>query len=110
MIDILEIICIFSMFLVGVLFPLGMMIYMIVIFIKEETEINKLIKKSSQLQKFDKRSKTMFELVSYCVIGGCLVWTLGLMFFLCIESTNDEAELEEICHRHAMKEWQKEEM
>ena len=55
MIDILEIICIFCMFLVGVLFPLGMMIYMIFIFIKEEIEINKLIK-SSQLQKFDKRS------------------------------------------------------
>ena len=56
MVDILEIICIFCMFLVGVLFPLGMMIYMIVIFIKEEIEINKLIKKSSQLQKVDKRS------------------------------------------------------
>ena len=53
MIDILEIMCIFSMFLVGVLFPLGMMIYMIFIFIKEEIEINKLIKKK---QKIDKRS------------------------------------------------------
>ena len=56
MIDILEIMCIFSMFLVGVLFPLGMLIYGVVIFIKEEIEINKLIKKSSQLQKVDKRS------------------------------------------------------
>ena len=56
MIDILEIICVFSIFLVGVLFPLGMMIYLIVIFIKEEIEINKLIKKSSQLQKVYKRS------------------------------------------------------
>ena len=44
MIGILEAICIFFMFLVGVLFPLGMMIYMIVIFIKEEIEINRLSK------------------------------------------------------------------
>ena len=56
MIDILEIICIFSMFLVGFLVPLGMLIYGGVIFIKEEIEINKLIKKRSQLQKVDKRS------------------------------------------------------
>lgn len=56
MIDILEIICIFSMFIVGILFPLGMIIYGAVIFIKEEIEINKLIKKSSKLQKVDKRS------------------------------------------------------
>ena len=56
MFDILEIICIFSMFIVGVLVPLGMLIYGVVIFIKEEIEINKLIKKSSQLQKVDKRS------------------------------------------------------
>lgn len=46
MIDILELICIFSMFLVGVLFPLGMLIYMVIIFIKDEIEINKLIKRS----------------------------------------------------------------
>ena len=44
MASILEAICIFCMFLVGVLFPLGMMIYLIVIFIKEEVEINKLSK------------------------------------------------------------------
>ena len=44
MVSILEAICIFCMFLVGVLFPLGMMIYMIFIFIKEEIEINKLSK------------------------------------------------------------------
>ena len=43
---------IFGMFLVGVLFPLGMIIYGVVIFIKEEIEINKLIKKA----KIDKRS------------------------------------------------------
>ena len=44
MVSILEAICIFCMFLVGVLFPLGMMIYLIVIFIKEEVEINRLSK------------------------------------------------------------------
>ena len=44
MINILEIICVFSIFLVGVLFPLGMLIYMTVIFIKEEIEINRLSK------------------------------------------------------------------
>ena len=44
MVDILEVICIVCMFLVGGLFPLGMMIYMIVIFIKEEIEINRLSK------------------------------------------------------------------
>ena len=46
MIDILEIICVFSIFLIGVLFPLGMLIYMVIIFIKDEIEINKLIKRS----------------------------------------------------------------
>lgn len=45
----------------------------------------------------------MIELISYCIIGGCLVWTIGLVFFLCIESAQDEQELEEIYHQHAMK-------
>ena len=44
--------CILGMFLVGVLVPLGMLIYGVVIFIKEEIEINRLIKKA----KIDKRS------------------------------------------------------
>lgn len=44
MASILEAICIFCMFLVGVLFPLGMMVYLIYIFIKEEIEINRLSK------------------------------------------------------------------
>ena len=44
MANVLEAICIFCMFLVGVLFPLGMMIYLIYIFIKDEIEINKLSK------------------------------------------------------------------
>ena len=52
----------------------------------------------------------MFELISYCIVGGCLLWILGLMFYFCIESAQDEQELEDICHRHARKEWQKEEM
>ena len=48
MASILEAICIFCMFLVGVLFPLGILIYLAVIFIKDEIEINRLIKKSGQ--------------------------------------------------------------
>ena len=44
MASILEAMCIFCMFLVGVLFPLGMMVYLIYIFIKDEIEINKLSK------------------------------------------------------------------
>ena len=44
MIGILEGICIFCMFLVGVLFPLGILIYMTIIYIKEEIEINRLSK------------------------------------------------------------------
>ena len=49
----------------------------------------------------------MFELISYCIIGGCLVWNLGLVLYLCIENAQEEAELEEILRRHARKEWQK---
>lgn len=45
----------------------------------------------------------MFELISYCIIGGCLLWNLGLVFYLCIESAQEEQELEEIYHQHAMK-------
>ena len=47
----------------------------------------------------------MIELISYCILGGCLLWTLGLMFYLCVESAIDEAELEDICHQHAKREW-----
>ena len=50
----------------------------------------------------------MFELISYCIIGGCLIWNLGLVLYLCIENAQEEAELEEILRRHARKEWQKE--
>ena len=47
----------------------------------------------------------MIELVSYCILGGCLLWTLGLVFYLCIESAQGEAELEDICCHHTRKEW-----
>ena len=47
----------------------------------------------------------MIELISYCVIGGCLVWTLCLVLYLCIEDGQEEAELEEILRRHTRKEW-----
>ena len=47
----------------------------------------------------------MIELISYCIIGGCLLWTLGLVLYLYIESAQDEQELEDICHQHARKEW-----
>lgn len=50
----------------------------------------------------------MIELISYCVLGGCLLWIIGLMFYFCIESAQDERELEEIYHQHAKREWQKE--
>ena len=46
MIEILEITSIVLMFLVGALFPLGMLIYMVIIFIKDEIEINRLTKRS----------------------------------------------------------------
>lgn len=52
----------------------------------------------------------MIELISYCVIGGCLLWTLGLVFYLCIESAQDEAKLEDVYRQHAKREWQKEEL
>ena len=47
----------------------------------------------------------MIELISYCIIGGCLIWNLGLVLYLCIEDAQEEAELEEILCRHARKEW-----
>lgn len=49
----------------------------------------------------------MIELISYCVLGGCLLWTLGLVFYLCIESAQDEAKMEEVYRQHAKREWQK---
>ena len=37
-------ICILGMSLIGVLFPLGILIYMTVVYIKEEIDINRLSK------------------------------------------------------------------
>ena len=51
------------------------------------------------------KEKKMFELISYCIIGGCLIWTLGLVLYLCIESAQGMTELEEILRQHARKEW-----
>lgn len=47
----------------------------------------------------------MLELISYCIIGGCLLWTVGLVLYLCVESANGMADLEDICRRHTRKEW-----
>ena len=59
MIEILEITSIVLMFLVGALFPLGMLIYLVVIFIKDEIEINRSIKKEwSKKQKHLARAES----------------------------------------------------
>lgn len=47
----------------------------------------------------------MFELISYCVVGACLLWDIVLVIILMVESANDVAELDRICHQHAKKEW-----
>lgn len=47
----------------------------------------------------------MIELISCCVLGGCLLWTLGLVFYLCIESAQDEAKLEDEYRQHTKREW-----
>ena len=47
----------------------------------------------------------MIELISYCVLGGCLFWTIGLVLYLCFESVQDEAKLEDVYRRHRRKEW-----
>ena len=44
MIDILIGICILGMFLVGVLIPVGMLIFGVVVAIKDQIEINRLLK------------------------------------------------------------------
>ena len=46
MMDILIGICIFGMFLVGVLIPFGMLIYGVVVTVKDQIEINRLIKQA----------------------------------------------------------------
>lgn len=44
MISTLAAICIFGMFLVGVLVPFGMLIYGVVVAVKDQIEINRLLK------------------------------------------------------------------
>lgn len=48
----------------------------------------------------------MIELISYCILGLCFVWTLGLMLYIVIESSQDIDELEMEMANHAKREWQ----
>lgn len=48
----------------------------------------------------------MIELISYCILGLCLVWTLGLMLYMVIENNQDIDKLEEEMANHAKREWQ----
>lgn len=36
----------------------------------------------------------MIELISYCILGLCSIWTLGLMLYIVIENSQDIAKLE----------------
>lgn len=45
----------------------------------------------------------MIELISYCILGLCFVWTLGLMLYMVIESNQDIDELEMEMDTHAME-------
>ncbi len=47
----------------------------------------------------------MIEIISYCILGGCLLWNVVLVIILMVESANDVAELDRICHQHTQKEW-----
>lgn len=48
----------------------------------------------------------MIELISYCILGLCLVWTLGLMLYMVIENNQDIDKLEMELANHAKREWQ----
>lgn len=48
----------------------------------------------------------MIELISYCILGLCLVWTLGLMLYIVIEDSQDNDKLEMEMAIHAEREWQ----
>lgn len=48
----------------------------------------------------------MIELISYCILGLCLVWTLGLMLYIVIENSQETAKLEKEMANHAKREWQ----
>ena len=45
----------------------------------------------------------MIELISYCNLGLCLVWTLGLMLYIVIENSQDIDKLEMEMDTHAME-------
>lgn len=45
----------------------------------------------------------MIELISYCILGLCLVWTLGLMLYIVIENSQDIAKLEMAIHAKRME-------
>ena len=47
----------------------------------------------------------MIELISYCILGLCLVWTLGLMLYIVIENSQDIAKLEMEMDTHTKKKW-----
>lgn len=45
----------------------------------------------------------MIELISYCILGLCSVWTLGLMLYIVIENSQDIDKLEREMDTHAME-------
>lgn len=45
----------------------------------------------------------MIELISYCILGLCLVWTLGLMLYIVIENSQEIDKLEMEMDTHAME-------
>ena len=47
----------------------------------------------------------MFDSIVYGILGLCILWDLGLMLFMVIESAQDVRELESVCHQHSKKEW-----
>lgn len=48
----------------------------------------------------------MFDLIVYSILVLCLVWDLGLMLFVVIESAQDIDKLEMEMDSHAKREWQ----
>ena len=47
----------------------------------------------------------MIELISYCILGLCLVWTLGLMLYIVIENSQDIDKLEMEMDTHTKRKW-----
>lgn len=45
----------------------------------------------------------MIELISYCILGLCLIWTLGLMLYIVIENSQEIDKLEMEMDTHAME-------